>query len=289
MKVLYEFLYKYFENNRYSYLEKKLQYIPKKVNLGGHFLTCYKSPEKGKPMVFIHGLLDASFGFRKLAPLIKKEYQKFLFDIPGFGRSPLPKIRYLFQLDIFSKMIYTAICRLDLENVTLVGHSMGGLIAQHIALFDKKNPKPKIKKIVLISSGGIPHHKRDEMREILFPKNKKELERLLGYLYFEKFPEPNFLIQSTLVHTWNSIEHKYLAENTIEKEDEIFFGKKAGEIKIPTLILSGNEDEITHPKMMKTLAGYIKKSKLKLIPSAKHAIHLEKPEILAEEINSFIS
>ncbi|MCC6274725.1 MAG: alpha/beta fold hydrolase, partial [Leptospiraceae bacterium] len=227
MKFLYELMYRYFENKRYTYLKNNLGYLQKTVNLGGHHLTYFKSDNQGKPLILIHGLLDASFGFRKLAPLVKKDCQIFLFDIPGFGRSPMPKIRYLYQLDIFAELIYQAIQKLDLQNVTLAGHSMGGLISQHVALLDKESSSPIIQKLILISSGGIPHHKRDEMKEILFPASKKELERLLGYLYFAKFPQPNFLIKSTLVHSWKSIEHKYLAENTIKREKEIFFGKKA--------------------------------------------------------------
>ncbi|NUM42806.1 MAG: alpha/beta hydrolase [Leptospiraceae bacterium] len=252
-------------------------------------MTYFKSQNTGKPVIFIHGLLDASYGFRKIVPLIKEEYQIFLFDIPGFGKSPMPKIKYLYQLDIFADLIYEAILNLGLKNITLIGHSMGGLISQHIALKDKLQKNNIVKKLILISSGGTPHKKRDEMKEILFPENRPQLQRLLRHLYYEKFPEPNIFIQNILIHAWNSTEYKYLTENTIKREKEIFFGNKIGEAKIPTLILSGLQDEITTPKMMNTLANYIKGSKLKLIPYAKHAIHLEKPECIAKEINAFLN
>ncbi|TGL27381.1 alpha/beta fold hydrolase, partial [Leptospira bourretii] len=81
--------------------------------------------------------------------------------------------------------------------------------------------------------------------------------------------------------------NEYLQENTLRREDEIFFDAKMKGIKIPTLILAGAEDEITPPFMMKKINSYIKKSKLVWIPKVRHAIHLEKPDVVAKNIRIF--
>ncbi|MCB1156186.1 MAG: alpha/beta hydrolase [Leptospiraceae bacterium] len=251
----------------------------------GHSIRYYRGKKEGKKLLFIHGLLDAAFGFRKLVPHLHPELQPILLDIPGFGLNPLPQIRYLYQLDIFADLIYTFCKRSGLKDIILVGHSMGGLIAQHLALLDKEHI---FSKLILLSSANSMHPKRDEMRALLFPSTILEVENLLKHLHYEDIPEPSLLEKKILLNAWNSKEYFYLAENTIERESEIFFGEKSRAIQLPCLILSGEEDSITEMDMQKKMQEYIQNSELKFIEKARHAIHIEKGETVAKEINRFL-
>lgn len=282
--IVFHSIYKYFSFTRYRVLKKNLGLIERFVDIGGQRVCVFESPNSGKPLVLIHGLLDSAFGFRKIIPFLSSKYKLYIIDIPGFGKSKLPRVQYLYQVDIFADMIYKVFQRLDLANIVLCGHSMGGLISQHIALQDTK--QKRIEKLVLLSSGGVPHPERDKMRAILFPADHEEVGRLLQHLYYKETPMPSKLIRKTLVNAWNSREYKFLAENTIERETEIFFGTKAKKIKIPTWIISGKQDLITTPDAMKTLKSYIHGSKLILLDHTRHAIHLEKPMQVADIINS---
>ncbi|MCB1178649.1 MAG: alpha/beta hydrolase [Leptospiraceae bacterium] len=257
------------------------------VDIGDQEICYHVSKSGNKPLVYIHGLLDASFGFRKILPHLSNEWKVYLVDVPSFGKSKLPPLKVLFQIPIFAEMIYNSIKKLGLKDVTLVGHSMGGLIGQHLCLVDKNSEFQRISKLILLSPGNEPHEKRDEVRELLFPENEEEVNHLLHSLYYARIPEPSEFLKKTLVYGWNSKEYHYLAENTIEKEHEVFFGKKAGEIKIPTLILAGENDEIVPLKSLKNLKKWIKGSKLSIIHHTRHAIHLEAPVKIAHEINDF--
>lgn len=281
--ILYDLIYKYFAFTRYRVLEKQLGLKQCFADIGGQKICYFESQNAGQPLFLIHGLLDAAFGFRKIIPYLDAKYKLYVLDIPGFGKSKLPPIQYLYQVDIFSDMIYKVIQKLNLGNVILCGHSMGGLISQHIAIQDSKFKR--IQKLVLLASGGVPHPDRDTMRAVLFPADHEEVGRLLQHLYYQETPMPSKLIRKTLVHAWNSKEYKFLAENTIERENEIFFGAEAKKIKIPTWIVSGKQDIITSPEAMQTLKSYIRGSKLRLINHARHAIHLEKPKEVADIIN----
>lgn len=282
-QLIYEFIYKYYTYTRYNVLKKQYGLKQSYADIGGQKMCYFESQNAGKPLILIHGLLDAAFGFRKMIPYLDKKFKLYIIDIPGFGKSKMPPIQYLYQVDIFADMIYKVFQKLNLYNITLCGHSMGGLISQHITIQDRKFHR--IQKLVLLSTGGIPHPERDKMRAILFPADPEEVERLLQHLYYKETPIPPKLICKTLVHVWNSIEYKFLAENTIKREYEIFFGKKASKIKIPTWIISGKQDLITTPEAMKTLKSYIRGSKLVLLDHARHAIHLEKPKEVADMIN----
>jgi pimeloyl-ACP methyl ester carboxylesterase len=265
---------------------KNMGGIPSYVDLGGHSLFYWNFPGDGDaPIIFLHGLLDEGFSNRRIVrELLGARRRILVFDLPGYGRSTLPKIKYLFQIDIWAELLYEAFQNLTLKNVILVGHSMGGLVSQHIVLKDKNR---LIKKLILLAPGGMPHPKREEMRELLFPKTEKSVVALLHHLYGDDAPEPNYLLRKTLVTVWNGWENVFLQENTLRREMEIFHGDKIKGIKIPTLILAGDKDEITPPAMMNRMKHLIVRSKLVWLKGAKHAIHLEKPNQIASEILKF--
>jgi pimeloyl-ACP methyl ester carboxylesterase len=283
--ILYKLSYHFYSSKRYKVLKKNLLLKEKKINNGGLPFTYFESTNEGKNLVLLHGLLDASFGFRKMIPFLKN-WKIIVPDVPGFGKNSLPPISILWNLDVIAKLIYDAIKALNLREITLVGHSMGGLLSQHICLLDQKGEK-RIERLVLLSTGNEPSPRRDELKDILFPKNRDEVVRLLHQLYHKNFPDPNYFIQDMLVYIWNSNEYELLAKNTIEREAEIFFGKRAKEIKIPVHLVVGDEDSITDIHSIKKLHSWIKGSTIDIIREAKHALHLEYPEQIANIINQY--
>lgn len=283
--TLYKLFYFFYSSRRYKILKKNLLLNEKKINNGGLPFTYFESTKEGKNLMLLHGLLDASFGFRKIIPFLEN-WKILVPDVPGFGKNMLPPISVLWNLDVIATLIYNAIKVLNLREITLVGHSMGGLLSQHICLLDQKGEK-RITRLILLSTGNQPSPRRDELRSILFPKNREEVVRLLHQLYHKNFPDPNFFIQDMLVYTWNTKEYELLANNTIERETEIFFGKRAKEIKIPVHLVVGDEDCITDLKSIKQLHNWIKGSTLDIVREAKHALHLEYPEQVADIINKY--
>lgn len=298
MQFIFRYFFSYFEFSRIQYLKKELGFYDRNINLGGHsvyFLE--RSGDTSLPtLVFIHGFLDGCYGFRKLVKHLDYKGRIVIPDLPGYGRSKLPLISYLYQIDVISKILYEAIRKLSYSNLILIGHSMGGLISQKIAIQNKiEQNEPvlsknlfKINGLVLLGSGCIPHPNRDEMKKILFPENEKDIIQLLHHLYYAEVPEPSWFLKRILVSAWNVPKNHFLAENTILREKEIFFGAKAKQIDIPTIILVGEEDELTTVSMMKKLNSWINKSKLIVIQHARHAIHMEKAETISIEIQKFL-
>lgn len=282
---LYQLFYSFYTYQRYSYLKKELHLQEKKINAGGLPFFYYERSSFQKPLVLLHGLLDASYGFRKMIPFLN-HWKLIVPDLPGFGKNTLPQISILWNLDIFSKILYGFFQKLDLRNVTLLGHSMGGLISQHICLIDQ-NQDRRIQRLILLSPGNQPNPRRDELRALLFPQNRTEVIRLLHQLYHKNFPDPPGFVQDMLVSIWNSEEYRLLATNTLQRESEIFFGKKAGEIQIPVHLMVGDEDEITNLQSIQELQSWIKGSTLDILREAKHAIHMEYPEQVAKLINRY--
>jgi pimeloyl-ACP methyl ester carboxylesterase len=283
-KIFYKLAYLFYTFKRYRVMKETLSLEEKKNDVGGIPFSHFESKNSGENLLLLHGLLDASFGFRRLIPHLSKSWKLFIPDVPGFGKNKLPPIKFLLHLDIIAQIIYEYIRVIDLRKITIAGHSMGGLLSQHLALLDAKNDK-RISRLFLLSPGNHPHPNRDEIRSILFPRNRKEVLRLLHELYYKDFPDPSPFLQDTLVYEWNLPEYEVLAENTIEREKEIFFGKAVEGIKIPTHIISGENDLITNLNSMNEIHSWITESTLDVIQNAKHAIHLEYPDKVAEFIN----
>ncbi|MCX7997872.1 MAG: alpha/beta hydrolase [Leptospiraceae bacterium] len=283
---IYSLAYNYFLWKRYRYLHKELGFYEKHVNIGNQNIVYQILENSNIPIVCIHGLLDSAASFRKLAFYLKENFSIYLLDIPAFGKSKLPPIKHIYHLDLFARMIYDSFQKLEIKNFILLGHSMGGLLAQHIALLDKK--AKRIKKLVLLASGNAPHPRRDEMRKLLFPKTKKELEFLFQHLYSTEKQLPNEFVLNALLHVWNSDSYHYLAENTIAREREIFLSKKISKIQIPILFIFGEKDILTSVHDMNQMYAQVKHGKKFVIPNASHAIHLEFPEEIASYIQDFV-
>lgn len=281
---MYKLFFWYYKYIRYKILREKLNLQAIKIDIDGILLQFHISKNEGEAILFIHGLLDSSVGFRKVLEHLDKKFKIYLVDIPSFGKSSSPSEKFFCKLDIYSEIIYESLKKLDLKNITLVGHSMGGLICQHITILDNSNI---IKKLVLISPGNSPHPKREEMRKLLFPKTIQDFNLLLKKLYYNLENEPSDFFKKIFISSIQNKKLDYLSENTIANEEKIFFGNKAKKINIQTKIISGLDDEITSQAEVKKLKSYIKNSELKLIPNAKHAIHLEHSKLIATEINQF--
>lgn len=100
----------------------------------------------GQPVVFLHGIASTGEGWRQVAELLDgAEYRTIAFDLLGFGDSPQPDwLQY--SVDDHADAVIASLRRLRIRKpVILVGHSMGSLVAAHIA---RKYPK-KVKRLIL--------------------------------------------------------------------------------------------------------------------------------------------
>ena len=85
----------------------------------------YKDWGTGKPVLFSHGWpLDADMWDSQMNFLAERGYRVIAFDRRGFGRSDQPWTGY--DYDTFASDINDLLTSLDLQDVTLVGFSMGG-------------------------------------------------------------------------------------------------------------------------------------------------------------------
>ncbi|HEU4480377.1 MAG TPA: alpha/beta fold hydrolase [Actinomycetota bacterium] len=101
-------------------------------NLG--ISTLVAGPRDAEPMVLIHGLGATKASMLPIIPELAKSFRIYALDLPGFGSSSKPRGRY--DAPWFAERVFGFMDSLGLSSATLVGNSMGGRIAQEMAMRD---------------------------------------------------------------------------------------------------------------------------------------------------------
>ena len=166
--------------------EKKLQKEIEEFEKGSKKLfistddttVCWRIWGKGQPIIFLHGGYGSWRHWIKQVTYLSKDYQILVPDMPGFGESSdlksdhTPENISLNLYQTFRKLNIT-----DLDNISLVGFSFGGLISGHLSYqFLKKGIK--LKNLILVGPGGTGA-RRGPMREMVRRTPKMSFEEIL--------------------------------------------------------------------------------------------------------------
>src|SRR5437763_15327557 len=104
---------------------------------------------EGPPVVLIHGYGDTADGWRRVVPGLVDSHRVIALDVPPFGRSGLPAERRL--LDFYKPFFPELLDMLEVDSATLIGHSLGGAIALHVAL---EHPR-LVDRLGLVAPAGL--------------------------------------------------------------------------------------------------------------------------------------
>lgn len=105
----------------------------KKFNLNDNTFIRYETIGKGPPILLFHTIRNRLEYSYKIANLLKKNYTLYLFDLPGFGDSPI-NINTKYDQEFFTNCIVDFIKANKLNNLILVGESIGGVLPVTISI-----------------------------------------------------------------------------------------------------------------------------------------------------------
>lgn len=130
--------------------ELEYSFAPKKIELANNTTLAYIEEGTGdQTLIFIHGLGSYLPAWNKNIPELSKHYRCIAIDLPGYGKSS--KGNYEFSMTYYAQVIKEFAEKKGIENLVLVGHSMGGQIALTTAL---QYPE-LVEKLVLIAPAGF--------------------------------------------------------------------------------------------------------------------------------------
>jgi pimeloyl-ACP methyl ester carboxylesterase len=223
------------------------------------------------PIVFIHG---AGGNHKVWAYQVKYFKNSIAINLPGHDGGEGRR-----SIDEYVEYVRDFLDRNSLRNVVLVGHSMGGAIAQKFAL----KYSEYLRAIVLVCTGA---------RLRVLPK--------IFELIRDNYPKAVELIASMAVSRNASQAIKsQVVEELLKANPKVVYGDfeacdkfdvmdQVSNIRVKTLIICGSDDLLTPVKYSKYLNDKIPGSILKIIEGSGHMVMIEKPEEFNSILNDFI-
>jgi len=244
----------------------------------------YEDRGTGKPVVLVHGWpLSGASWERQSAALLAAGYRVITYDRRGFGRSSQPSTGY--DYDTLAGDTSKLMEALDLDDVALVGFSMGG--GEVARTFGKYNEAGRVTKAVFMASiAPALRHSADNLEGIdpaVFEGIKQGIEAdrfafLEGFLknFFNKKMVGGTDISDAAIHAnFNvgaaSSYHAFL--NCVDAWLEDFRGDIA-QIKVPTLVIHGDSDQILPIEATgKRTAAVIPGAQLHVVEGGPHSLN----------------
>jgi pimeloyl-ACP methyl ester carboxylesterase len=269
-------------------IQKK--YIESSDGISLYYETYYT--ESKSPTIFLlHGVggdLDAWQFIRD--NLLEKGFSCIAMDIRGHGYSGHPRSFKSYEIEHFVQDFIDIIDAENLSTVILIGHSLGAVLATHIALAYKD----RLEKLVLISPSYIPPPYLHlpilkqisttliAILSIISPPPMKPWHSTYPVGKFHKDFELYGLVRTI---TKNSLRSYLLSsKETLRHELQ----SKLKEIKLPTLILSGDKDSIFPIPIAEFIHSQIPQSKFEVIKDGNHVLVVNNVNEVSEAIYNFI-
>jgi len=241
----------------------------------------FKKINDKAPIVFIHGV-GLTKEIWKPQDEFFKEHNILTYDLIGHGKTPLEKIQLNFE--DFVKQLLNLIKELEINKIHLVGFSLGSLIARHFASLHSD----KLSSLVLHSS--IYKRSIEQKRvvnnrfELMKTSRPTSQDRAMRRWFSDSFIKDN-------KETYNKILSMLKANNltNLLKAYKLFVNYEDNDqmlnnIKINTLVTTGQYDVGSTPEMSKNLTEKIKGAKYIEIKNGKHLSNIE----CAKEFNKII-
>lgn len=253
-------------------------------------------------IIMIHGFRGTHHGLARIAEELGDAYQLVIPDLPGFGEG---ETLDAYTLDNYVMWLHRFIERLDLDQPPiLLGHSFGSIVTAAYAA----NYPETIQKLILVNPIGAPALEGPKavmtklavfyywigeklparlahpwlasrlivmVMSITMAKTKdKKLRRYIHgqhLQYFSRFHTPKSVSESFKTSTSHSVRDV------------------ASRIPLPTLLITGDKDDITPLTKQEELAKLFPQATLQTIHNVGHLTHYETPDVVARFVANFIA
>lgn len=250
----------------------------------------YEIHGAGEPLVLIQGLVADATAWAPQIPAFQKHFTVVAFDNRDVGRGSMAVDPY--SIGDMAEDTAALMDALGIKQAHILGVSMGGLIAQELVLGHPGKVRPLILgctmaqvarfHVSILESWKWMKH-RDPDNEVLpiegivwgmthnFLKNSEAVDAMIAYMRNPQFPvSPEaFGRQADAVMGFDALD-------------------RLGAVKVPTLVLVGDQDILTPPWASRELAAAIPGAKLQVVEGGGHGFFLEIPDRMNQAVIDFL-
>ena len=239
----------------------------------------------GPALILLHGYSDSWFSFSRILPLLNPGYHVYALDLRGHGDSDRPAGGY--AMGELAGDVLAFMDDRSLARATIVGHSMGSLVAQQMAA---QAPK-RVARLVLIGSLAAPGRSAT-LQELA--TTVRGFRNAVPDEFIREFqlssvhrPMPAEFVNRVIgesrklpIHVWRgSVEGMVAAQPAAAL-------RASG---IPTLMLWGEQDGFFNRKDQEELLQLVPTARLKIYPETGHTPQWERPEEVVNDLDGFFA
>ncbi len=237
----------------------------------------------GDAILLLHGWGTEMNVYMRLLSFLEKSHRVISYDIPGFGQSSTPS--FAFSVDDYACLAFKVLEELQVQKVTLIGHSHGGRTILNMA--SRKDIPVEIKKIILIDSAGIVPKK--SLSHKLKVKKYKLSKKFLSLPLIKKmFPDALEKFKSKS----GSADYRAISgvlRDSMVKVVNDDYKDRMKNISAPTLLIWGTNDDATPISDAEFMEKTIPDCGLVKVEGGSHFCFLENPVLCERVIASFLN
>ncbi len=246
----------------------------------------YEVVGEGKALIVLHGWGSSARAMMPIAKQLESIRTSYVFDLPGFGKSPEPNKAY--SIDDYASLIEAFIHQLD-EDVDLLVHSFGGRIT--LKLCTRDSVKNKIQKVLITGGAGM---KPRRSAKFYFRKYTAKTLKAPFMILPGKLRETalGWLRTTDVWKSLGSSDYQQLSgvmRETFVKSVTEHLESTLSNIDHEVLLLWGRNDDATPVYQAERLEKGIKESALVIIEDAGHYAFLDKPKQFAAIATAFFT
>ncbi len=275
----------------------------KKITIDSGIELAYIDEGQGdETIVFVHGLGSYMPAWYRNIEVLKNDYRCIALDLPGYGKSG--KGDYKSDMMFFASTVKSLVEQLNIEKITVAGHSMGGQIAMTMALHYPE----LVEHLILVSPAGFEtftEGQKQWFREVVTPKltqltTVEMIQANLAYNFYSMPAEAEFMITDRIAirkaadFEWYALTITRSVQGMVDQPVYEFLP----EIEQPVLTIFGENDNLIpnrflNPGFTEDIAkkgtDRLPNSKLNMISKAGHFVHFEKPQEFNQAVKTFLN
>lgn len=238
----------------------------------------------GRPVILLHGYSDSWFSWSRVLPLFPADLRVYALDLRGHGGTSRPESGY--RLADLAEDVLAFMDAQGVRSTALVGHSMGSLVAQHVAA---RAPE-RVARLVLVGSTSFVSEEiaaslgqaLDAMEGSVSGEFAREFQAstIFHPVPDEFFREVVATSQGVPLAVWKALLTGFSGRGN---------AADLARISTPTLLLWGARDAYFLRADQDTLLAAIAGSRLLPYAETGHAPHWERPEQFARDLVAFVA
>jgi len=239
----------------------------------------------GRPLVLLHSLLSDSASFRDIAPALSRSFQVLVPELPGFGRSAPAA-----TLEAVADRMADAIAEVTRgQKAILLGNGYGSFVALQIAI-----RRPEIADRIVLAGCGAAFSEpgRQAFRDMRNAAINKGLEAItetaIRRLFSPEFQNAHPGLMADRRKAFLATSPDVFAD-ACKALSELDIRQQATTVRIPALLVVGDQDAATPPAMAQELASLLPDSELKILSDCAHVPQLQAPQDFIEATSEFLA